>query len=170
MLSLIPARQVQFDPDLLERNQYEPHVHRSLIATPLRENEFVILKDGVEANDWYCAQIVKVLPTHVIVHYYTTESGPLLNYANTNRTEREYNITQAVFLKTWCLPGSRGYATTISPEGVSKTRDIWSGTIKVSDLNDHLLIRNVGLQDDGKLSSATVVLVSKLKYPHHQGP
>ncbi len=44
MLSLIPARQVQFDPDLLERNQYEPHVHRSLIATPLRENEFVILK------------------------------------------------------------------------------------------------------------------------------
>jgi hypothetical protein len=43
MLSLIPARQIQFDPDLLERNQYEPHVHRSLIATPQRENEFVIL-------------------------------------------------------------------------------------------------------------------------------
>ena len=51
MLSLIPARQVQFDPDHLERNQYEPHVHRSLIATPLRENEFVILKDGADAND-----------------------------------------------------------------------------------------------------------------------
>ncbi len=169
MLSLISARQVQFDPDLLERNQYEPHVHRSLIATPLMENEFVILKDGAEANDWYCAQIAKVLPTHVIVHYYTTELGPLLNYANANRTEREYNITQAVFLKTWCLPGSRGRATTISPEGLSKTRDIWSGKIKVSDLNDHLLIRNVELQDDGKLSNATVVLATKLKYPHHQG-
>ncbi len=46
------------DPDLIERNQYEPHVHRSLIATPLRENEIVILKDGAEANDWYCAQSV----------------------------------------------------------------------------------------------------------------
>ena len=105
----------------------------------------------------------------MIVHYYTTELGPLLNYANANRTEREYNITQAVFLKTWCLPGSRGHATTISPEGLSKTRDIWSGRIKVSDLNDHLLIRNVELHDDGKLSNTTVALASKLKYPHHQG-
>ncbi len=85
---LIPARQVQFNPDLLERNQYEPHVHRSRIATPLRENEFVILKDGAEAGDWYCAEIAKVLPTHVIVHYYTTEMGPLANYANAIRTER----------------------------------------------------------------------------------
>ncbi len=105
----------------------------------------------------------------MIVHYYTTELGLLFNYANANRTERGYNITQAVFLKTWCLPGSRGYATTTSPEGISKTRDIWSGKIKVSDLNDHLLIRNVELHDDGKLSSATVVLATKLKYPHHQG-
>jgi transposase InsO family protein len=169
MLSLVPARQVHFDPDLCEQNQYEPLVHRSLIATPLRENEFVILKDGVEARDWYCAEIVKVLPTHVIVHYYTTEMGPLANYANANRTERGHNITQAVFLKTWCLPGSRGHATTISPEGISRTRDIWSGRIKVSDLKDHFLIRNVELNDDGKLSIATVVLATRLKIPHHQG-
>jgi hypothetical protein len=120
MISLIPAIQVQFDPDLIERNQYGPHVHRSLIATPLRENEFVILKDGAEARDWYCAVIAKVLPTHVIVHYHTTE-------VNANCTERGHNIAQAVFLKTWCLPGSRGHATTISPEGISRTRDIWSG-------------------------------------------
>ncbi len=141
----------------------------SLFATPLRENEFVIFKDGAEAGDWYCAEITKVLPTHVIVHYYTTKMGPLANYANASRTERGYNITQAVFLKTWCLPGSRGYATTISPEGISRTRDIWSGKIKVSDLNDHLLIRSVELHDDGKLSIATVVLANKLKYRHHQG-
>ncbi len=71
MLSLIPAKQVQFDPDLLERNQYEPHVHISLIATPLRENEFVILKDGAEANDWYCAQIESITHTCVssLLHY-----------------------------------------------------------------------------------------------------
>ncbi len=62
-----------------------------------------------------------------------------------------------------------GYATTISPEGISKTRDIWSGKIMISDLNDHFLIRNVELHDDGKLSIATVALATKLKYPHHQG-
>ncbi len=105
----------------------------------------------------------------MIVHYYTTEWGSLLNYANTNHAEHGHNIAQAVFLRTWCLPGGRGYATTISPEGVSKTRDIWTGKIKLSDLNDHPLIRNVELHDDGKLSNATIVLASKLKYPHHQG-
>ena len=110
-----------------------------------------------------------MLHTHVIVHYYTTEMGPLANYANANRTERGYNITQAVFLKTWCLPGSRGHATTISPEGISRTRDIWSGRINVSDLKDHLLIRNVELNDDGKLPIATVVLATRLDFPHHQG-
>jgi hypothetical protein len=121
-------------------------MHRSLVASPLEENEFVILKDGSNATDWYCALLAKVLPTHVVVHYYTTNMEPLANYVNANRVERENNISQAAFLKTWCLPGSGGHATTISPTGIRKTRDIWSGKIKVlSDLQDHLLIRNVEL-------------------------
>ena len=62
-----------------------------------------------------------------------------------------------------------GHATTISPEGISKTRDIWSGRIKVSDLKDHFLIRNVELNNDGKLSIATVALATRLEIPHHQG-
>ena len=94
---------------------------------------------------------------------------PLANYVNTSRAERENNISQAVFLKTWSLPGSGGYATTSPPEGIRKTRDIWSGKIKISDLHDHLLIRNVELDDHGKLSIPTISLASKLQYPHHQG-
>ena len=83
----------------------------------------------------------------------------------------ENNISQAVFLKTWSLPGSGGYATTIPPAGIRKTRDIWSGKIKMGDLHDHLLIRNVELtsNDQGRLSILTVLLASKLRYPHHQG-
>jgi hypothetical protein len=109
------------------------------------------------------------LPTHVVVHYYTTDMEPLANYVNASRVERESNISQAAFLKTWSLPGSGGHATTIPPVGIRKTRDIWSGKIKVSDLHDHLLIRNVELNDHGKLSIFTVLLASKLQYPHHQG-
>jgi hypothetical protein len=73
--------------------------------------------EHTEANDWYyCAQIInKVLPTHVIVHYYTTIVSV---------KERETRISQATFLKTWCLNREKGPATTIPPEGTKKIRDI----------------------------------------------
>jgi hypothetical protein len=93
------------------------------------------------------------------------------NYAVASLKEKNRHITQAVFLKTWCIRGGSGYATTEPPEGIRKTRDIWSGKIKMSDLQDHLhlLVRNVVLDDHGRLSVDTVFLASKLKYPHHQG-
>ena len=62
-----------------------------------------------------------------------------------------------------------GYVTTEPPEGIRLTRDIWSGKIKIGDLQDHLLVRNVALDDHGRLSVDTVFLASKIKYPHHQG-
>ncbi len=76
MLSLLPPSQIDFDPDISEINVLAPQKHRSLTANPLKEGEIVILNDGSEAKDWYCAQLVKVLPTHLLVHYYTTVSAP----------------------------------------------------------------------------------------------
>ncbi len=127
-----------------------------------------LLKDGNEATDWYCAQVVNVLPTHVLVHYYTTATPALGNYPTASLSERDGQISQAIFLKTWSILGSGGYATTEPPKGIRNTRDIWSGKIKMCDLQDHLLVRNVELDDQGRLSIATVLLASKLKYPHHQ--
>ncbi len=169
MLSLIPPAQVRFDPFAQADSISVPQKHRSLVALPLREGEIVILKDGKEAKDWYCAQIVKVLPTHVLVHYCITNTSPLDGYSNTTPTERENNISQASFLKTWCLNGGRGPVTTTSPEGIRETRDIWSGGIKIGDLQEHLLIRNVELSASGNLSQITAETASKLKYPHHVG-
>ncbi len=37
------------------------------------------------------------------------------------------------------------------------------------NLKDHFLIRNVELNNDGKLSIATVALATRLELPHHQG-
>jgi hypothetical protein len=125
MLSLIPPAKIRFDPFAQVDNINVPQKHRSLVALPLREGEIVILKDGKEAKDWYCAQIVKVLPTHALVHYYITNTSPLDGYSNTTPTERENNISQASFLKTWCLNGGRGPVTTTPPEGIKETRDIW---------------------------------------------
>jgi hypothetical protein len=72
MLSLVPPRQVDFEPESIEDSSNIPHMHRSLTASPMKEGEIVLLKDGNEAVDWYCAQVIKVLPTHILVHYSTT--------------------------------------------------------------------------------------------------
>ena len=169
MLSLLPPAEVDFEPNTSEINVFAPQKHRSITANPLREGEIVILKDGSEAKDWYCAQLVKVLPTHVLVHYYTTASAPLEDYYKASSAERRNNISRALFLKTWCLNGGKGPATTTPPEGIREVRDIWPGKIEVSDLQKCLLIRNVGMNASGNLSNETAEIASKLKYPHHQG-
>jgi hypothetical protein len=84
MLSLIHPTRVNFEPVEAELHVDVPHRHRSLIATPVREGEVVLLKDESDATDWYCAQVLKVLPTHIVVHYYTTECPPQENYHNSN--------------------------------------------------------------------------------------
>ena len=169
MLSLVPPHLVQFEPEEQEIPIRPPHRHRSLTASPVWEGEVVILKDGLEAEDWYCAEIFKVLPTHVVVHYYTTITPSLVNYSTVQEKEREIRISQATFLKTWCLNKGKGPTTTIPPEGIKATRDVWSGKIKIHDLQSQLLIRNVILNAMGKLSKATAALAASLKYPHHQG-
>ena len=103
MLSLVPPQLAQFEPEEQEMPIRPPHKHRSLTASPLWEGEVVILKDGSEAEDWYCAEIFKVLPTHVIVHYYTTITPSLENYSTARVKERETRVSQATFLKTWPL-------------------------------------------------------------------
>ena len=146
-----------------------PHKHRSLTATPLREGEIVLLKDGSAATDWYCAQVLKVLPTHIVVHYYTTQCPPHEDYAKANHQNRKIKISTATFFKTWCLNRGRGPITITPPEGIGKTRDIWSGKIKIDDLQESLLVRNVVVKPCGKLSELSCEIASKLKYPHHQG-
>ncbi len=69
----------------------------------------------------------------------------------------------------WCLYKGKGSTTTIPPEGIKVTRNVWSGKIKTHDLQAQLLIRNVILNAMGKLSKATAALAASLKYPHHQG-
>ena len=39
----------------------------------------------------------------------------------------------------------------------------------MDELNDHLLVRNVGISMQGKLDSTTLRLAAMLKIPHHMG-
>jgi hypothetical protein len=160
---------VNFEPEDTVLQIHVPHKHRSLTSTPLREREIVLLKDGSDAVDWYCAQVLKVLPTNIVVHYYITEYPPYEDYSNARHQDREIKISMATVFKTWCLNKGGGPITIIPPEGIRRTRDIWSGKIKICDLQESLLVRNVEIEPCGNLSESTCEIASKLRYPHHQG-
>jgi hypothetical protein len=105
----------------------------------------------------------------VVVHYYITEYPPQENYSKAKHQDRKNKIAMATFSKTWCLNKGRGPITIIPPEGIGRTRDIWSGKIKICDLQESLLVRNVEVDHNGKLSELTCEIASKLKFPHHYG-
>ena len=45
-----------------------------------REGEFVICRDSTDGQDWYVAEITKVLDRHIQVSYFHTPSPPLEKY------------------------------------------------------------------------------------------
>jgi hypothetical protein len=75
--------------------------YASRTANPLQEGEFVIMKDDPSANDWYCAEIRKILADRIEVNYYTTITPALLAYQEATVNQRSSNIKAATFLRTW---------------------------------------------------------------------
>ena len=132
------------------------------------EGEYVIMKDGL-SNDWYCAQIYRVLGDRIEVHWFTTNTAPLKNYSTASENDRMTNLKGSSFLRTWCLDYGRGQATTKPPKPTRRLKDVYSGRIPISELHQHLLIRNVGISAQGKLDPTTLQLAVKLKIPHHLG-
>ncbi len=127
----------------------------------------MILKDGSDANTWYCAQVLEKLPDHVKVIYFTTETLALANYVGTTLKERLRSLKEVAFRKTWSLMDGR--ATTVAPADSKKRSLLWTGKIPTDFLDEQLLVRNVGLSSQGKLDDTTVNLAAKLKIAHHVG-
>ncbi len=111
--------------------------------------------------------MLKKLPDHVKVSYFTTETLALANYVDTTLKERLRSLREVVFRKTWSLIDGR--ATTVAPANSKKRSLLWTGKIPTDFLDEHLLVRNVGLSSQRKLDDTTVSLAAKLKSPHHVG-
>ena len=67
------------------------------------ESEYIIMKDEVNAPDWYCAQVLQVLTDRVKVAWLTTKVAPLDNHAKASRKARKSCLKNAVFARTWVL-------------------------------------------------------------------
>jgi hypothetical protein len=80
----------------------------SRTAQPLQEGEYVIMKYNPSPNDWYCAEIRKILADRIEVNYYTTITPALADYKDASVKERSKNIKAAKHLRTWCLDKGTG--------------------------------------------------------------
>ncbi len=100
MLSLIPPNKIKGDPSENNATIRLPHNHCSIKKNPIEEREIVLLKDGRDANTWYCAQVLEKLPDYVKVSYFTTETLAHANYVDTTLKERIRSLKEVVFRKT----------------------------------------------------------------------
>ena len=161
----IPARS-QPGPSIPALQELSPRPHTPKDIPD--EGEFILLKDGL-TDDWYCAQVYQVLAAHIRVHWYTTTTPPLDNYANCDEGKRAKRLADCSFLRTWCQDHGRGAATTVPPAPAKRLKQVWWGNIPLEELDEYILCRAVGLNAAGQLSGATIEVAKKLKVPHHQG-
>lgn len=132
------------------------------------EGEFVLLKGGPTDEDWYCAQILEVLTDRIKLSWYTTPAAPLHNYKGATRKARYTGLRTVRFSKTWTTRHN-GLPTIIGPVGKDRNKILWTGRIPLGELDQHLLVRNVTLQSNGKLAPETLTLAAGLPWPHHKG-
>ncbi len=74
------------------------------------------------------------------------------------------------FLRTWCKDKGKGVATTIPPKhlkGLEKY--LWKWRLPIEEVDQLLLVRNVGLGANGCLCKDSRMLAAALKFPHHVG-
>ena len=141
-----------------------------LTEHPLKEGEFLILKDDPNAKDWYCAEVRSVLADRVEVNYYTTQTPSLDSYTRSSVKDRKARLSEALFLRTWCLSGGKGLPSTTPPTSkCAKMNHLWWGKIPIEVIENYILIRDVGLDASGKLDKITLNLAAKLQIPHHVG-
>jgi hypothetical protein len=172
MIMLEKPKEVEEDPTIRNRAIITTQAHSNAlrITHPLQEGEFIILKDDPRAEDWYCAEIRKILADRIEVNYYTTITPALASYKDATLRQRSGNIKSATFLRTWCLDRGTGLPTTIPPTtSYGRLNHLWWGRIPMEGVDKHILVRGLGLSAQGKLDNETVRIAAHLDIPHHEG-
>ena len=128
----------------------------------------VITKDSVCARDWYLACIEEVLVNRITVSYYTTTTIPLPDFETATLQQRDLRLSKARFKRTW-INRTDKLPTAVPPPLNKQYKWLYKGRIPKSELDDHLLIRNVTISSSGRLKSKSLQLATALQIPHHLG-
>ena len=82
--------------------------------------------------------------------------------------DRKERLSEALFLRTWCLNDGKGGPITTPPSTkYARMSHIWWGKIPMEAVSSHILIRDVGLDATWKLGPdattyLTIVVVKNL--------
>ena len=127
------------------------------------------MKDGLESKTWYCARILRKYADRIHVHWFITDTPPTESYKTATKAAREARLRAARFLPTWVLKNSSGEPVTKPPTGSAYERDMWTGKIPLKEWDRLALVRNVGLDSEGRMNKSTLALARTLSLPHHLG-
>jgi len=168
---IVPATDMpkDLDYDPAQSDKLKPHLNDpNGTSVPLVEGELVICKDDKDAEDWYVAEIYKVLPTKVQVKYFTTPLEPLEDHSTRSPEKIKERLGQAHFRRTWFFQSGKnaGKGTEKPPYGKNKDLRVWEGPLFLPDLARTILVRGVSLTGAGLLTEETLAVASKLKIPH----
>ena len=131
------------------------------------ESEYIIIKDEANAPDWYCAQVLQVLPDRAKVARLTTKAGLLENYSKAPNKARKACLKGALFARTWFL--HTGMPTSDLTQGSANKSILWTGKLPLAEWDDLVLVRNIGLDSEGILNTSSLKLPAYLELPHHEG-
>ncbi len=172
MLLLRKPRMGDVDPTIPQRAAVIGTQTHADTNTPMQVGEHIIIKDGPLATTWYCAEISRIERQWIEVNYdYTTVTPALGNYDVAGKQRRISRLKEATFLRTWVLRNSGGFpANNHGPKERSRRVErLWRGRIPIEHIDDHLIIRDIGLNARGKLDCITRGIASELDIPHHCG-
>ncbi len=104
------------------------------------------------------------------VNYYATIPPSLEDYAAASRQSRLSRLKDATFLRTWALRSSGGLPTTVaSTSDRDRVERLWRGRIPTEHVNDHIMVRDIGLNARGKLDRITQEIAAGLNIPNNCG-
>ncbi len=104
------------------------------------------------------------------VNGYITEGAPLVDYKAKSWRARKANLEALTFHCTRCINQGRGKTTIIPPVHLKGQQDyLWKWRIPIVELDQILLVRDVILTTEGKLSPGSLSIAAGLQIPHHVG-
>ena len=107
----------------------------------LHEDKLIICRTDTTDTEWCLAEVGKIYTDEIELTYYTTPAPQAQNYANATKEQRQDNLKNTRFRKTWYLSSGKniGKATIKAPFPKNPELRLWTGKIPVSELNGVIL-------------------------------
>ena len=168
---IVPEKEMPKTEDIIDPSdipEAKPCLYKAGKDDTLREGEIIACRDSPDSQDWYLAEVWKVLPEKIEVKYFSTATPPLEGHASKTVEQRKARLRQAHFRRTWFFyegkHAGKGRPTPPFPD--NEDLRVWSGPLPNKEHKYVILARRISLTGAGKLTRPSLELLSQLQVPH----